>query len=101
MAENEKNPIEKILDENNCDTILLYDEEDRATEFEQIAVIPMDDSIFVILLPITHIDGVEENKAIVFVIDEIDEEPCLTVVTDDELVDRVFAEYEALCPDEE
>ena len=49
MAE-EKSPVELLLDENNNDNIKLYDESNNCVEFEQIATIPMDERIFVILL---------------------------------------------------
>ena len=93
--ENEiKNPIEQILDPNCDDDIILYDEDNNETVFGQAAVIPLRDEIYVILVPVTKIDGVGEDEGIVFVIEEDeDEEPILSVVTDDKIVDEVFEEY--------
>ena len=85
--------IEKILDENNIDPITLYDEFNKESKFDQVAVIPLDEKIYVILKPITEIAGVADDEALVFVIEEIDDEDVLTVVCDDEIVDRVFDEY--------
>ena len=92
MAE-EKSPVELLLDEHNNDNIKLYDENNNAVEFEQIATIPMDERIFVILKPVTAMENVAEDEAIVFEIQEIDEEDCLVVVTEDKTIDKVFDEY--------
>ncbi len=97
--ENQKNQINRILDENDFDNIILYDENDNEIEFEQVAVIPKDKKNYVILVPVTHIDGVGEDEAMIFVIDTVDGEQCLTVVTDDGIIDEVFGEYTRLCDD--
>ena len=97
MEEKEISQIEKILDEENCDNIVLYDEDDNAVEFEQVAVIPMDDSIYVILVPVTEMEGVGEDEGVVFVIEEDEEnEPLLSIVVEDDVIDAVFAEYDKL-----
>jgi len=100
MKENNKNinkeydsPIEAILDENNTDNIILYDENGTETEFEQIAVVPLPEKICVILKPVATIPGIKENEALVFVIDEVDDTEILYVATDDELIDEVFTQY--------
>ena len=93
----EMNQIEKILDENNEDNIILYDDENNAVEFEQLAVIPMDDSVYVLLAPVTPMEGVGEDEAVVFVIEEDEDgEALLSLVIEDDVIDAVFGEYEAL-----
>lgn len=89
----EKTEIDKLLEEDNTENIVLYDENNRPTEFEQIAVIPLDEKIYVILRPVTPIVGVGEEEALVFVIEEIDDEDCLVICDDEDIVDRVFEEY--------
>ena len=89
----EKSPVELLLDENNNENVKLYDENNNCVEFEQIATIPMDERIFVILKPVTQMENVAEDEAIVFEIQEIDDEDCLVVVTDDKIVDDVFNQY--------
>ena len=51
----EKSAIEKLLDENNNENIVLFDENDNATEFEQVALIPLEDKTYAILKPVTKI----------------------------------------------
>ncbi|MBQ4557913.1 MAG: DUF1292 domain-containing protein [Clostridia bacterium] len=89
----EKSPVELLLDENNNENIKLYDEKNNCVEFEQIATIPMDERIFVILKPVTQMENVAEDEAIVFEIQEIDDEDCLVVVTEDKIIDNVFDQY--------
>ena len=86
-------PIAQIYDENNTDTIILYNEENEAVEFEQIALIPMDETDFVILHPVAEMEGVADDEALVFAIEEVDGEEALVIVDDDEVIDAVFAEY--------
>ena len=69
----EMNQIDKILDAENEDNIILFDEDNNEIEFEQIAVIPMDDSVYVLLAPVTPMEGVGEDEAVVFVIEEDEE----------------------------
>lgn len=89
----EKSQIEMLLDENNTENLKLYDENNKETEFEQVAIIPLDEKIYAILKPVTKIVGVNDDEALVFVIEEIDDEDCLVIVDDETVVDRVFKEY--------
>ena len=91
------NQIEKILDENNEDNIILYDEDNNPVEFEQVAVIPMDDSVYVILVPVTPMEGVGEDEGVVFVIEEDEDgDALLSLVVEDDVIDAVFNEYDSL-----
>ena len=55
-----------LLDEDNEDPITLYDENDRAVKFDQVAIIPMDNKLYAILKPIDPLEGVADDEAIVF-----------------------------------
>ena len=87
-------PVEMILDQNNNDNIILYNDKDEPIEFEQIAVVPIDSNTYVILQPVTPIKGIAEDEAIAFRLPnrEYGEED-LQLVEDDNLIDRIFAEY--------
>jgi len=100
MAEKEKSPIEILLDQENNENIKLYDEKNNCVEFEQVAIIPIDEKIYAILRPVAGLDGVGEDEALVFSIEEVDEEDCLVVVDDDTVVDAVFEQYYKLLKDE-
>ena len=96
--EKQINPIEQILDENNLDNIVLYNEQDEPYEFEQIAVIPLNDGdkqdLYAILLPITPLAGIEEDEALVFEVNE--RENVVRVCADDNIIEQVMTENERL-----
>ena len=93
MAEEFLSPIDMLLDENNTENIKLYNEENQEVEFEQIALVPIADKTYAILKPASEMEGIADDEALVFVIDEIDDEDCLVIVEDDAIVDQVFEEY--------
>ena len=76
----------------------LYDEDDNALEFEQIALIPLGEALYAILRPAAPMEGLEEDEALVFLLDEEDE--MVTLVTDEEIGTAVFDEYYKLCEEE-
>ena len=92
------NPIDVLLDPNNYDNVVLYNDKDEPVEFEQIAIIPLDDKTYVILQPVDRNDiGIEEDEAFAFEIVEDEEKgDSLLLVEDDVLIDRVFDAYKDL-----
>jgi len=88
-----QNTIEKILDENNDENVILYDDDDNEIEFEQIALIPLDEDIYVILHPVDELEGLENDEALVFKVDEENKENGLEIVTNPKIIDKVFDEY--------
>ena len=100
MAEDFLSPIDMLLDENNTENIKLYNEENQEVEFEQIALVPIENKTYAILKPVADMEGIAEDEALVFVIDEIDDEDCLVIVEDDAIVDQVFEEYYKMLKEE-
>lgn len=100
MAKNEEmdNPILKLLDPENSDPIVLFDENEKPVSFEQIALIPFQEKLYAILKPIEKMDGVAEDEAIVFSFEEDDanEDQLLVVEENDTIIDEVFAIYNKL-----
>lgn len=89
--------IDLILDENNTDPITLYDEEERAVKFEQVAVIPENDNLYVILKPLDELEGVEDDEAIVFKVDFDEDGNTLLVIEQDvSTAEKVFNSYHKL-----
>ena len=106
MAEDFLSPIDMLFDENNTENIKLYNEENQEVEFEQIAIIPLEERIFAILKPTEHMEGIGEDEALVFEVvepeeDDEDEEEYLNLVSDIELIDKVFDVYNKLMDEEE
>ena len=90
--EKEKSVIDRIFDENDNNPVVLYSN-DKAIEFDQVAIIPLDGEIYVMLAPITKIEGINDDEAFVFSIEENNEEESLFLITDSEILDKVFDEY--------
>ena len=93
--------IEKLFDAENQDPIIMVDEDGNEVEFDQIAILPYEGKIYALLQPITPIEGVGEDEAIVFVIEEEDGVANLAVEEDLDTIDAVFELYESLVADED
>lgn len=87
--------LDVLLDEKNTAPIFMYDEKGKQLEFDQVAVIPYgEDSLYCILKPITKIDGVKDDEAIVFLVDEdANGEAILKVEEREEVAIAVFDQY--------
>lgn len=92
-------PLDALLDEENNENIVLYNEKDQPQEFVQIALIVLDGTLYAILQPL-GMEGVAENEALVFSIVDIDGEDCLVMVEDDAVIDAVFEDYYRLLREE-
>ncbi|MBP5343335.1 hypothetical protein J6Y73_05360 [bacterium] len=90
----EKTALDILLDENCDDNFFLYDLDDKKIEFEQHAIIPLDDKIYCIAKPVEPLEGMEDDEAIVFLIDEEKEE--LIEIVDEEIIEKLFVEYDKL-----
>jgi len=105
MTDEHYNAVDQILDEDYIDNIFLYDDEnDKDVEFEQVALIPIDDDVYVILKPVTPVEGMGENEALAFRIDFApteDDDDVLVVIEDDDLINKVFEEYYELLKEED
>ena len=98
----ENDPIHRLLDPKDSDPIVLYDENDNKVEFEQIALIPLEDRLYAILKPAKKMEGVADDEAIVFTFQEDDEQtPVLVVEENDKTIDQVFEVYNKLLDEEE
>ena len=91
-----KNPIEQILDENNMENVILYDDENNPIEFEQVAVIPLERTgfLYAIMIPVTPMQGVGEGEGVLFVIDEL--KGSIEIERDDAIIDEVLTIYKTL-----
>lgn len=89
-------PIDQILDEKNDDNVILYDDEHKPIEFEQVALIPLESNnkLYAILIPTTPMQNVEEGEGVLFEIDE--EKRDISVVNDENIIDEVLTIYEKL-----
>lgn len=94
----EMNVLDMLFDEENGDNVTIYDEEGNPIEFEQVALIPIEEKVYAILKPVLPMEGVGEDEGLVFEIDEAEES--LNLVVEEDVIDAVFAVYEQLCDEE-
>lgn len=87
--------IDVLLDEKNTAPIYMVDENGRQLKFDQVAVIPYgEDELYCILKPITKIEGVADDEAIVFRVEEDkDGNAILRVEENEEIAISVFDQY--------
>lgn len=86
--------LEQLLDENNDGEIRLTNQDGTELVFNHVATIPYNESLFAILAPVSDIEGVNDDEAIVFRVVEIDEgEHVLVIEDDEETAMAVFDEY--------
>lgn len=87
--------LDVLLDEKNTAPIYMYDESGKQLKFEQVAVIPYgEDDLYAILKPLTKIDGVADDEAIVFKVEEdADGEAILRVEDKEEIAISIFDQY--------
>lgn len=86
-------PVDALLDEENDENIILYNENNQPVEFLQIAIVVLDGVLYPILKPAAPMSGVAEDEALVFTIREIDGEDCLVIEENEAIIDAVFADY--------
>ena len=100
MAKKYERYIDRFFDEENFENIKLDDNDGKTIEFEQVAVVDYEEKYYAILHPVTEMDGVNEDEALVFLIDEDKDE--LVYCDDEGTAQAVFAIfYEDLENDEE
>ncbi len=94
--------LDVLLDEKNTAPIFMLDDKGNQLKFEQIAVIPYgDNDLYCILKPITKIDGIKDDEAIVFLVAEGEDGSAVLKVEDrEEIAIAVFDQYYDLVEEE-
>lgn len=86
-----KNIIDKILDENNHDFINTYDDFGNPIQFEQIAVVSLDEELFVILRENSEDVPFDEVMVFRIIMNETNQE--LLLEENEEIVEEVFNKF--------
>lgn len=95
------NPIDALLDEENNEDIVLFNEKGEPVSFEQIAIIPRNNETYAILKPVIPFPEMDPDEGLVFRIANLDEEnEGLELVVDEQIIDEVFAVYDELVAEE-
>lgn len=90
-----KDLVDILLDENNTDNITLVDEQGNEVEFQQIAIIPYNETIYCLLVPVNGLPGVANDEFLVFYLyeDEDTDDAVLKVCVDEEIIDELYKQY--------
>lgn len=86
-----RNPFEMLLDETNNDNICFNLDDGSTIEFEQVALISLDDEKFAILHPVNM--GYGDDEVIAYSITNDDSNYELLEVEDDDLLEEIYKEY--------
>ena len=97
--------LDILLDKDNKEPITLMDEKGKQISFEQIAMIvhevKKEKKLFAILKPVDKIEGISENEAIVFLVDQDKNgNTILKIEEDEDVAIDVFDDYYDLLEDE-
>ena len=90
--------LDVLLDQDNKDPIVLVDESGKQLTFEQVAVIPYEvrkeKRLYCVLKPLDKIEGIADDEAIVFVVDQDkDGNSIIKIEEDEEVAIAVFDKY--------
>ncbi len=90
--------LDVLLDQDNKDPIVLVDENGKQLTFEQVAVIPYEvrkeKRLYCVLKPLDKIEGIADDEAIVFVVDQDkDGNSIIKIEEDEEVAIAVFDKY--------
>lgn len=94
----------KVVEENQEDEniVTLIGEDGEEVDCYEVAFILYKNESYSVLQPVELLEGMEEDEALVFKVTAGDEdEENFELVTDDEIIDGVFAEYEKLLAEDE
>ena len=86
--------LDVLFDPDNNDPIVMTGEDGREITFEQVAIIPHDHKVYCVLKPLDKIEGIEDDQAIVFLIDSDDEgKTVLKIELNEDTAKLVFDKY--------
>lgn len=86
----------------NDEYVTLKGQDGEEINFIDIAGIALDSGYYAILQPVELLEGMEEDEALVFKVEKLENgEDKFTIVIDDTVVDEVFAEYGRLIDEAE
>ena len=89
-----KNPFLQLLDENNNENIIFTNDLGEKVEFEQVALINLNEEKYAILHPVNL--GFEDDEVIIYSIYNDDNNYELNEVIDDSLKEDIYKEYKRI-----
>ena len=87
-------PLTKIYDDLELELIELTDEDGNVTEFYLVDIREYKGKNYAFLLPAEEIEGDDMDAVSIFELSGDDESGILLPIEDEELLDRIFAQFE-------
>jgi len=91
------NALDRILDTSNVENVVLFCASGncagRGVEFEQIAIVPYKEEVYVLLKPVEKFEGIGDDEASLFLIKEENGEFLLNEVNNKNITDVIFEIY--------
>ena len=82
----------EIIDDDEI--LTLYDEDNKPVQFRQVACVEYKDEFYALVQPVEPMEGLGEDEAIIFKLEEQDDDTDLFLpVEDEDLLEAVFNEY--------
>ena len=96
----DKEMLNEELD--NDFTVTLVTDQGEEVDFDVIASITLDEKLYFIMQPVELLEDMTEEDCLVFEVTPVnDEEDKFDIVTDEKIIDAVFAEYDKLITEDE
>ena len=93
--------LDVLLNQENTQNIIMFNNEGEQVEFMQICVVPNGEDLYCILKPTSEIENIASNEAVVFkVVQNPNEEAYLVPEASQEKSEKIFSEYERLITNE-
>lgn len=93
--------LDDVLEQED-DIVTLLSADGEEVDFVEIAGIALDGKFYAVLQPVELLEGMEEDEALVFEVGRnADGSDNFTIVTDDDIIDAVFEEYNRLLDEAE
>lgn len=105
MTEEDFDLLDILLDRDNKEPLILTDASGKQLSFEQVAVIPYEvkkeKRLYCILKPLDKFEGIEDDEAIVFLIDTDEQmNSIVRIEEDDDVAVQVFQRYHEIYKEE-
>ena len=99
----DKNVVNEELENFEDDfTVTLVTDQGEEVDFDVIASITLDEKLYFIMQPVELLEDMTEEDCLVFEVTPVnDEEDKFDIVTDEKIIEAVFAEYDKLVAEDE
>ncbi|MBE5741914.1 MAG: DUF1292 domain-containing protein [Clostridiales bacterium] len=92
----------EVFEEEVDEVIILKSADGEEIEFEDVASINYEDKFYKILAPVTPVEGMQDDEALVFEVVAVDDEnDQFNIVLDEDVIEGVFAIYNQLLEETE